>query len=150
MKKGFTLIELLVVVLIIGILASIAVPQYQKAVAKAKLVEGMVQARALVDAQKRYNMATGKAMTEDLDSLDVELKGNWICSTSGGGTTCSYQEIVEGVSLLVSNYYGNDKLSIFCNADPDKKLSDYLCKSIGGEFVRTHPDTGNNSYVFYK
>ena len=57
---GFTLIELLVVVLIIGILAAVAVPQYNKAVEKARLMQQIVTVRALYNALEVYRMENGQ------------------------------------------------------------------------------------------
>lgn len=69
---GFTLIELLVVVLIIGILAAIAYPQYEKAVYKSRMVHTQLQAGSIRRAAQMYLLANGQqATTADDFAQDI-------------------------------------------------------------------------------
>ena len=67
--SGFTLIELLVVVLIIGILAAIALPKYEKVVHRSRMVNVLVDLPALQQAQELYYMANGHYSSR-FDELD--------------------------------------------------------------------------------
>lgn len=69
---GFTLIELLVVVLIIGILASVAMPQYNKAVEKSRATQALAILKSLYAAQETYYMANGSYATS-FDELDISV-----------------------------------------------------------------------------
>ena len=73
-ESGFTLIELLVVVLIIGILAAIALPTYQQAVAKARFANLKPMVKAFKDAEEVYYMANGSYST-DFDDIGVDVSG---------------------------------------------------------------------------
>lgn len=73
--KGFTLIELMVVVIIIGILSAIAMPQYQKAVEKARAAEAMTLGKTIIDAQNRSLDAFPNDSVATKNALDVKLSG---------------------------------------------------------------------------
>jgi len=71
-KSGFTLIEVLVVVLIIGILTSVAMPQYQKAVWKGRAAQIIPVVKAFGEAEQVY-FATHNTYTTNIDDLDVSV-----------------------------------------------------------------------------
>ncbi len=72
---GFTLIELLVVVLIIGILAAVALPQYQKAVARAKVTEFLIIVNRIWEAEQVY-FYENETYTQYINQLDINLPAN--------------------------------------------------------------------------
>lgn len=89
-QSGFTLIEVLVVVLIIGILTSIALPQYQRSVYKARFAQAKITVSALADAMEAYYPAHMK-YTPVLDGLDVSIDViSWPKNCTQESGACTY------------------------------------------------------------
>ena len=91
--KAFTLIELLVVVLIIGILAAVALPQYTLAVNKTRFANLRTMATTLIKASESYYLANN-AWPSNFDELALDAPTSWTKTNNpyGGGVntgTCA-------------------------------------------------------------
>ena len=150
---GFTLIELLVVVLIIGILAAVALPQYEKSVKKTRLMRVAPLVKALADAEEAYWLANGR-YTPYATDLDIDFPAGG--TSAGAASDDGYMRFSDGtvVDLLNGSAYigATGSVSSYVTArlkDSNNRYVQYLtysaypntrlcvgeeavCKSLGG------------------
>ena len=144
-KSGFTLIELLVVVLIIGILAAIALPQYEKAIIRTRMAGVKQTLYQLKQAEQSYYLANG-SYTKDLTALDIDVGATSFSGTYEGlryNLPCGgdVEPLATGYKRLAYQYYNygiqwivwleeghTNTCSVSWPTAPKGKYGSYVCQ----------------------
>ena len=145
--KGFTLLEMLVVVLIIGILAGIALPQYQMAVTKAKVATILPLMRRWYDAMAEYKLQHGSYLGWDCDTLGVSWPGcedsNHCTNVNNFWNECMANEEPSGYVWCSHDIDSNNSFTILMYQPDDHIMTceaygakaEKVCKALGGKLL---------------
>ncbi|MBR4355187.1 MAG: prepilin-type N-terminal cleavage/methylation domain-containing protein [Elusimicrobiaceae bacterium] len=87
LNTGFSLIELLAVLLVIAVLASFALFEYQKVIERSRAAEAISLLRSLYHAEKVYQMTYGK-YAPSIESLSINFKGQKVNCTQNNNSPC--------------------------------------------------------------
>ena len=150
MNKGFTLIELLVVVLIIGILAAVALPQYTKAVEKSRTAEAVTLMGDVLTGERIYQLATG-TYTSNLNALDLEMPG-LVDAANGAFSTKNFDLTVYNTGYVRAQRKGGPagtytlQMSINGTGGIERKCltanATDICTALGGEWEKVTTTAG--------
>ena len=135
-RGGFTLIELLVAVLIIGILAAIALPQYQEVVDKANYSSMMSLVKAIKNEQELYYMVHGR-YAANFEELGTDLlPDNFTLSEDKVTASFPKYTVEVPVSLYVAGELSKPNMAYFLGLDNNHDRGEIQCWTYGNENER--------------